>query len=536
MIASVPALLLALYAHARVGSRLFGETLWSSDEPAHFATGVMAYDYLRHSLGSNPFQYAANYYIHYPKIAIGHWPPVYYAVQACWYFFFPVSPQGGKLLSIAVAAAIAVILIRKMRDAAWGIAAAAVFLALPVVQDQTWHVYSDLLTAFFVLLAATELAVWLDGQKQMRRLGWFALWAAAAILTKGTAWALGPSALIAPVLTRRMACFRNPRFFVFGAGTLLLAAPFYALSSKVGMGYIHSPVQFATHASSGGRWLAVRGLLAVTVPLLVLAAGGMLRAIWNRWRRADSSALTTLALVMGSIVLGQLAMLFASPLTFESRAYLPSCPALAFLAAYALREAALMAVRFSKWLVLIPAAGATMLAANCGILDPDSVRGYAEAASVIPYRPQGYVILVSGDSATEGAIITERLWHERRPSDIVLRASRVLAESDWNEAWYRTLFSTADQVVAYLQTVPVRFIVIDTAAKERPHDRLLQEALRGDPDKFPLAARIPVSSFKQWRAGELRIYENRAAGDRMPTNLKIPTGLDRGRVFTYQAP
>ncbi len=48
------------------------------DEPSHYVTGLMVRDYIAGGFPAPPFQYATDYYSHYPKIGIGHWPPVFY--------------------------------------------------------------------------------------------------------------------------------------------------------------------------------------------------------------------------------------------------------------------------------------------------------------------------------------------------------------------------------------------------------------------------------------------------------------------------
>src|SRR5579864_989864 len=59
---------------------------WSGteDEAAHYVTGLMVHDYIRDGLPASPLGYARRYYEHYPKVAIGHWPPVFYILQAAW--------------------------------------------------------------------------------------------------------------------------------------------------------------------------------------------------------------------------------------------------------------------------------------------------------------------------------------------------------------------------------------------------------------------------------------------------------------------
>src|SRR5689334_18072161 len=71
------------------------------DEPAHIVTGLMAREYLVSGASRLPMEFARDYYLHYPKVAIGHWPPVFYAEQALWTLIFPTS-RGSLLVMLAL--------------------------------------------------------------------------------------------------------------------------------------------------------------------------------------------------------------------------------------------------------------------------------------------------------------------------------------------------------------------------------------------------------------------------------------------------
>ena len=68
------------------------------DEPAHYVTGVMVRDYLAAFPWQPPMTFARNFYSHYPIVAIGHWPPMFYVVQAAWTLPFGVSRLSVLLL------------------------------------------------------------------------------------------------------------------------------------------------------------------------------------------------------------------------------------------------------------------------------------------------------------------------------------------------------------------------------------------------------------------------------------------------------
>ena len=58
------------------------------DESAHVVTSLMIHDYAKSGLGTSPLRFAENYYIHYPKVAFGIWPPIFHISAAVWMLLF----------------------------------------------------------------------------------------------------------------------------------------------------------------------------------------------------------------------------------------------------------------------------------------------------------------------------------------------------------------------------------------------------------------------------------------------------------------
>jgi 4-amino-4-deoxy-L-arabinose transferase-like glycosyltransferase len=102
-------------------------------------------------------RFAENYYLHYPKVAIGHWPPVFYLIQGMWTLLFSTS-RASVMVFVAVLAALIALTLYRILEAEFGgllaLAAGLVFLAISTVQAQTGMVMADIPVALFSLLAA----------------------------------------------------------------------------------------------------------------------------------------------------------------------------------------------------------------------------------------------------------------------------------------------------------------------------------------------------------------------------------------------
>jgi len=159
--------------------------------PAHAVTSLMVRDYLATALGQNPLRFAEDYYARYPKVALGHYPPLHYLVAGV--RLPPVRSWAAlgvlQALQIGLLTATTTALLRKRLPmmAAALLAHRLEPAALPAKAFAHDHVRP----------ASRPLCLWsaLAWQRfmQTRQLRWsltFGFLAAAAILTKGSAWSL----------------------------------------------------------------------------------------------------------------------------------------------------------------------------------------------------------------------------------------------------------------------------------------------------------------------------------------------------------
>jgi len=124
------------------------ELAGTPDESAHFTTGVLLFDYVRRGVGQWPLDFARAFYQQYPKVALGHWPPLFYALQAAWYVLFGAHPWSMVLLLGAITAATACSLLHTVsirHGLLFGAVSAALFLLNPLVRDATLQANSDML-------------------------------------------------------------------------------------------------------------------------------------------------------------------------------------------------------------------------------------------------------------------------------------------------------------------------------------------------------------------------------------------------------
>ena len=142
-----------------------------ADEPAHVVTGLMAYDFVAGMDWSEPMRFAENYYLHYPKVALGHWPPVFYVVQSAWMAVFGASRVSLLLLMACLSAALATMIYllgRRYVPVPLALVGALVFAALPLVQRLSATIMTEMLGALLIFGASVTFAGYLETKRPYR--------------------------------------------------------------------------------------------------------------------------------------------------------------------------------------------------------------------------------------------------------------------------------------------------------------------------------------------------------------------------------
>ena len=192
------------------------------DEPSHVMTGLLIRDYLAQWPSGSPLTWAEQYYVHYPRVAFGHWPPLFHMLEAAWWLFVPASRFSGMLLIGLLAVAAAWLFYRTVRAGFGpGIAmlTACLLIASPAFQVSADRMMSDMLTLLLGIAMLMAIAQWLREENSNSLL--LACGACAlCLLVKGTGACLLPMPFLAAILSKRAG--RLPLRFWLAAGMVLV--------------------------------------------------------------------------------------------------------------------------------------------------------------------------------------------------------------------------------------------------------------------------------------------------------------------------
>ena len=517
----------------------YQDEFFYEDSAPHFVTGVMVADYFRTNLGSDPVAFAENYYIRSPKVGFGRWPPLFHLLQGAFYLGFGASKTTALVLVAAISAAVCTCLSSRMyRLYGWqtSVLALLLFVSFRAVREQTLLVMSDLLTVLFCMLAVFAFADFI-GSRRSYHLALAGMWSLLAMLTKETSAHLLLLLSACGIFAAGKNFRRDWRPGVFGLLILVAGGGLLAVRLFSGTG-IHGFQNLTQLYADLPNWEQIRAKLATIdsiAPVLVIFLAGCGYLCSIGFRTTPEARLNARLCVawLGAIVVVYL----VSPAQI-GRYLMPALIPLTMLVGSlfdAMRKSMSDNPRIAP--SLLPAIIVVAVALTAPPMPSRGIRGYATVAQSIPIQP-GLVTLISSSSFGEGAFISERLLADRRQAGIVLRGSKVLANSDWNNTNYQLLKKSSAEVYAYLCEVPVQYVVIDkllVLSSELSPDRdLVQRAMEEHPADFRPIGHYPV--FKDGTAYDdaLIVYENVSAKGRPPEALRVERDNHTGEVVRIQ--
>ncbi len=432
------------------------------DEASHLISGLMVYDYLASLPAGNPIVWAEQYYLHYPKVAIGHWPPLFYVVEGLWELMIPPSRWSVLLLEAAItlAAALAFYRLANRQFAPWpAVGATLLLLVCPVTQQGFDMVMADSLCLLWSVLFL-NVCVQLTACPSARKLAMGALWISCALLTKGTAICLVPVIFLVVAVSGKWNQAPLAGLAACAGAILVCGGVWYSIEGIV----LHQNLRYVGGLDIQHPWTI--GLLPGLAGwgICLLAIGGCAVAPVRR----RPAALASLSIMISAVLVSSVVRAMNQP-----RHWIIVLPALLMLS-----------LEFMAWLTRWKGAVIAAIALALGLLPWTLFRQQPEGFTALAAqlkRPAR--VLVSSNASGEGAMIAAIALSEPRPSSVVVRASKSLASSGWNGSEYRLLAGSPAEVGRLLDEMGIDQVELHTKAGVLgpPHHELLQSALHDSP-------------------------------------------------------
>jgi hypothetical protein len=483
------------------------------DEPAHYVTSLMVREYLKAPDLLHPLAFAQNYYAHYPKVAIGHWPPVFYMVQSVWMLLFSAS-RASIRLEIAFTTALLAFSLYSEAKRLFEVNAARIgaflLICLPLVQTCTDQEMSETLLMLFCFWSAVFFARYLVSEHWKDSV-WFGVFLSLAVLTKGNGWLL---CLIPPValpLARKVSLILRRSFWISALIVAVLCLPWQLMTMGVAaQGWTGGSVP-TVHYTLEALWEFAIILVRITgLALFALVALGILIQIAQplvRGKRVAPIPAVMLALILATWFFHSLV-----PAGVEDRKMVIAAPALILFAiagGFWLADHLPFLESKTKWRrALITAAAGGLFVAETFAVPHDRQYGYIQAARFIVTHPafRNARILSSSNSIGEGLLVSEVAMLEPRPEVTIVRATKTLARMNWDGSSYQSLISSPEDVLASLSRSHIALVVVDRWPLESqfPHNRVLLQAIEAKPSHFQLLATFSGENHSP--AGQIRVF------------------------------
>jgi len=462
------------------------------DEPAHYVTGLMVYKYLTTGVGTAPLPFAERFYAHYPAVAFGHWPPLFYVMQAAWCLAFGASRSSVLILIAALSGIISVILcleISKKYGRFYGVTFAVLFLLLPIVQQHTGSIMAEVPLTLFTLGAVLLFASFMAAPEKNCAFAFAALLAAAS-LTKGDGWCM----LALPItvfLVSRTHRSMNWKPMLLPLFCFLACCVPITLSTlqmtRDGWDQQSPSLPFFTHAfpTLAGFYLTILG-----APLLVLACLGIITTV-REWFAARKQV-ENIDLCNVAVVIIVLVFHAVVPTSLEARKLFMAIPSLLMLASCGL-SSIMNWIPFPQRYPALRNALPVMLgvAAGTGFCSrpafPPHANMSSAARSILSQAGlrRSVLLVASGqrDEREELSFVAEVAEQESGNfQHAVVRGGKLLADSSWLGSNYRLVHTDPEEVRETLAAIPISVIVLYKSNSHAPtlHYGVLERMLDVD--------------------------------------------------------
>lgn len=481
------------------------KAIWSGfsdpDESAHFLNAYFISDYVRHGLGTNPLAFAQDFYIHYPKLSIGHWPPAYYATIGLLFLLLPANPSTAMVISVVVSslpALFTALLTNRYVGFSAAIAASVWYITLPTVVHENMFFHIDQALTVAILAAASAWTVFSQRPSIALASATGAL-ISFAVLVKGNGLSLLIFVPLHVLLSGRLYMARNWRTYLIAIFTALAIGPWYAVTAGItaeGANYQAGPV-YAFLALSSNLAVIRENVGVVGIGLAIVGgAGAFLR------RRSDPTlwdwGAACIAIIGSTLLLHSLL-----PIALAGRYMAPIFPALLFLSVLGLSilgSTHLAQFDFKIRWIIVGLLALLLAAPNVSAIanlrpKPDFRTTDAVDVLELPLAPNmPSILLVDGDSGDEGAVVALVALKDRYRQHYIVRASQLLSSSDFMGRKYRLKVNSPGEALNALPRLGVSTVIMVQRDNEPafPHSSLLYEGLMDRSSGYRLVKALPA--------------------------------------------
>jgi hypothetical protein len=521
-------LTLAVFLQKRSGSH---DTELSEypDEPAHYVSGLMVRSYLHQGHWESPTRFAEEYYLHYPKVAIGHWPPIYYLAQFVWTLVFPATISSISYLQavlLAVTSAILFTIAKRRSGVELALILCGAFLILRPTQELGSEIMSEPLLALTTLAATWSIARYFETARSAALIGFVVLVEVAAH-TKGSGIVLAGVPVLLGVCIGRRDVLRKRSFWLAQLIMIVVLLPWQIFTFKMLSNGTDGPLSLRLVLVQAREF----GPIMVNMfgwPLLVLILSGGFIVIVSRRHRDP--------LLVSCAVTAALTLAFhcVSPSGAEDRRLFMAIPEALILTPLPFLYLAQPRQRRPWPTVLLLIIVASSLLSTRLAFRKAAV-GYRQSAGwLLANANRGEnAVLIASDIDGEGMLISEIGQREPKPSLYIVRSSKLFEDCDWQGRDCRPIITDPSRAEQVLDSMPVRYVVIDrfSGLASAARNEVLRRMLGEHSDLWVLRNTESAIAPGVGNRGEILIYQRVGLSQSDQVHVRVNLNRMIGRAI-----
>lgn len=449
----------------------------------------------------DPITYAERYYVQYPALTIGMYPPVFYTVEALFFKVLGVSPLAARLavLLFTLLGVNVFFLLCRMWFPLWlSVVGGMLYLLQPVTLFGQKNVMVEMPALAMSIVAIYFLCVATERGTQWACF-WAPLFAALAFLTKQNTIFLVPIWCVW-ILAHRKWDLAKSRHFVMGilVGVVVLI-PWVIINLTVSRSYVEAFAFQEYHLWSNCLYYLKHCSEIVSYPVVTLSVVSVI--LWPKLRQYSGYKFS---LLWGfSVLLSISVMEFTTP-----RYAMFIVPAMIILSMYLVR---LVTEKFWVLLSRRPVYPVLLLALICLHLNTDRVwggrdiQGFEEVADFVVQDRE--CVSVFYDGYFDEAFIFHMRARDKDRRVFVFRASKLVFSTMMIvELAYNELITQPSEFLAVLDRYSIKYLVQEERdlMNTRANKRLRQWIQRPE---FRLLQQHPVVEKEMNGFGNLLIFE-----------------------------
>ncbi len=499
-----------------VGSRDItqGEFHFYTDETRHAMSGVFFRDLLLDFPVRHPIQYAYEYYAKYPAIAVPHWPPLFYVVEALFFLAFGLSVWASRLAVLSFGLLGAYFwyhIAERQGPRSRAFLSTAIFVCMPYVLLYERVTMLEIPGLALCLAAIHFWLRWMETERP-RELWLLAGAVAAAFLTSQVAIFLVFLLGLHFLLERRFRLLRRPDVWLAMGAVLLIVVPWYLLSIKTLTVFSERAVAPGLrHFGNQNVWLYYLKNLPLQMGwvLLSLGAAGMGLALFTALRRYRFLLLWIVSCYLCFLIVPE----------EDTRHTMIWIPPLVY---FALLAVEVLCVR-PQWGRFAAAALALFFFVNALRREPPRVKGIEEIAQFVLAQPDSDLVYYQGGLNGDFIFFVRKYDPEKR--HMVARDKQVVVtQMGYAE---RQILHTPEEILNLFRDWGIRYAVVEG----RDHEGGLEPAYQAfNSAQFQVLRTFRLSSNDPDLDNELITVYHYRGEFRRKTRVTIPMMTIRGDI------